>query len=135
MMLQQEYPEDCVIATGSHHSIRDFLLWTANEPGIKRGFRGKGSEEYALIEDIRGDIATGAKLGQVVIRIHDRYFRPSDVPTLLGDASKARAKLGWEPKISAQEMCSQMVAEDLKNAKRRLVLREQGLEIPPSIEI
>ena len=83
---------------------------------------------------IEGDKAPGLKAGDVVMRIDPRYFRPAEVETLLGDASKAKKELGWEPEIGAREMCAEMVAEDLKSAKRHAFLKEHGMDLPVSIE-
>jgi GDPmannose 4,6-dehydratase len=128
MMLQQDKPEDFVIATGLQHSIRTFLQWTAEELGITLAFTGKGLDEKAIVESVRSDCAPFVKKGQVVASVDSRYFRPAEVETLLGDASKARDKLGWQPEITVQEMCREMVEEDLKQARRMRLLRDHGYE-------
>ncbi|MDV4144537.1 MULTISPECIES: GDP-mannose 4,6-dehydratase [Shimia] len=134
MMLQQETPDDFVIATGVQYSVRQFIEWTAAELGIKVRFEGEGLEEIGIVEAIEGDDAPALSVGDVILRIDPRYFRPAEVETLLGDPSKAKAKLGWTPEITVQEMCAEMVAHDLKNARRTRLLREHGLELPVSTE-
>ena len=134
MMLQQDEPEDYVIATGLQYSVREFIKWTAAELGLSIEFKGAGIEEIALVVSIEGDKAPALKVGDVIMRINPRYFRPAEVDTLLGDPSKAKKKLGWVPEITAQEMCSEMVAEDYKSAKRNALLKEHGLELPVSLE-
>jgi len=134
MMLQQDAPEDFVIATGRQYSVRDFIRWTAEELGISLAFSGEGVNEIATVAGVEGDRAPAVTSGDVVLRIDPRYFRPAEVETLLGDPSKAKAKLGWEPEITAQEMCAEMVAEDLRTARRHALLREHGMEMPVSFE-
>jgi GDPmannose 4,6-dehydratase len=134
MMLQQDEAEDYVIATGKQHSVREFIVWTAEELGLRLRFDGSGSDEVAIVEAVISDAAPSVKVGQVVMRIDQRYFRPSEVDTLLGDPSKAKAKLGWSPQITAREMCAEMVAEDLKAARRHRLLLSNGLELPFSTE-
>ena len=97
-------------------------------------FSGKGTDEIATIASISGDKAPALKVGDVIMRIDLRYFRPAEVETLLGDPSKARAKLGWEPEITAREMCAEMVAADLKEAQRHAFLKANGFELPVSFE-
>ncbi|MDR9425922.1 MAG: GDP-mannose 4,6-dehydratase [Marinobacter sp.] len=134
MMLQQEQPEDFVIATGVQYSVREFIKWSAQELGITLRFEGQGVDETALVESIEGDNAPELKVGDVLVRVDPRYFRPAEVETLLGDPSKAKNKLGWTPEITTQEMCAEMVAEDLKTAKRHALLKQHGYEIPVSVE-
>lgn len=134
MMLQQDEPEDFVIATGQQISVREFIRLSAEELGITLRFEGQGIDEVAVIENIQGDKAPSLKNGDVILRVDPRYFRPAEVETLLGDPSKAKAKLGWEPEITVQEMCAEMVAEDLKVAKRHALLKDHGYEIPVSVE-
>jgi GDPmannose 4,6-dehydratase len=134
LMLQQEKPEDYVIATGVQHSVRDFITWSARELGIQLAFEGQGVEERAIVEAVTSDAAPAVKPGQVVMRIDQRYFRPAEVQALLGDPTKAREKLGWMPQITAQEMCAEMVAEDLRSARRHRLLRDHGLDYPVSLE-
>jgi len=134
MMLQQEVPDDFVIATGKQYSVREFITWTATELGIQLEFAGNGVEETATVTAVTSDRAPSVKPGDVVMRIDSRYFRPAEVETLLGDPSKAKAELGWEPEITAQEMCSEMVIEDLKSAQRLKLLKDHGLQLPVSLE-
>ncbi|MCQ0091594.1 GDP-mannose 4,6-dehydratase [Roseovarius sp. M141] len=131
MMLQQDTPEDFVIATGVQHSVRDFITWAAADLGVTLGFEGTGLDEIAIVRQIDGDNAPGLKPGQVVMRIDPRYFRPAEVETLLGDPSKAKAKLGWQPEITAREMCAEMVAEDLRAARRQALLSAHGYDSAP----
>jgi GDPmannose 4,6-dehydratase len=113
MMLQQDRPDDYVIATGVQHSVRDFVTWTAAELGITLTFEGSGTEEHAIVTAVTGARAAALKPGDVILRIDPRYFRPAEVETLLGDATKAREKLGWMPEITAREMCAEMVAAEI----------------------
>ena len=134
MMLQQDTPEDYVIATGVQHSVRDFIAWTARELGIRLEFRGTGLDEVAVVAEVTGDDAPALTPGQTVMRIDARYFRPAEVDTLLGDPSKARQQLGWQPEITAREMCAEMVAEDLRTARRHALLKAHGLAMPVATE-
>ncbi|AUQ67867.1 GDP-mannose 4,6-dehydratase Gmd [Phaeobacter inhibens] len=134
MMLQQEVPEDFVIATGKQYSVRQFITWSAQELGLTLAFSGEGVEEIATVTAIEGDMAPALKVGDVVLRIDPRYFRPAEVETLLGDPSKAKQKLGWVPEITTEEMCAEMVREDLKTARRHALLKEHGMDLPVSTE-
>ena len=134
MMLQQDQPEDFVIATGVQYSVRQFIEWSAAELGITLRFEGQGVDEVAIVASITGDKAPALKAGQVIVKVDPRYFRPTEVETLLGDPSKAKEKLGWVPEITVQEMCAEMVVEDLKVAKRHAFLRSHGHDIAVSTE-
>lgn len=134
MMLQQQQAEDFVIATGVQYSVREFIRWTAAELGITLHFEGRGADERALVESVRGDKAPALKPGDCIVSVDPRYFRPAEVETLLGDPSKARERLGWVPEITAQEMCAEMVAEDLKVAQRTAFLRRHGHDVAVSRE-
>lgn len=134
LMLQQQHPEDFVIATGQQYSVRDFIRWSATELGITLEFSGEGIDEIAIVACVEGDSAPAVKVGDVVMRIDPRYFRPAEVDTLLGDATKAKERLGWEPEITVQQMCREMVEEDLKVAKRHALLKSHGLELPVAHE-
>ena len=134
MMLQQNQPEDFVIATGVQFSVRQFIQWSAQELGIGLRFEGKGVEEKATVTSIQGDMAPGLKVGDVVVQIDPRYFRPTEVETLLGDPSKAKQKLGWTPEITVQEMCAEMVREDLEQATKAALLKKHGYKISISAE-
>ena len=130
MMLQQDTPEDFVIATGIQHSVRDFIRWSAEELGLQLRFEGAGTEEIAIVEAVNSDAAPCVRSGQVLVRVDPRYFRPAEVETLLGNPTKAKERLGWSPQITAREMCAEMVAEDLKSARRHRLLRDNGLDLP-----
>lgn len=134
LMLQQEQAEDFVIATGVQYSVREFIRMAAVELGITLEFIGKGLEERAVIEKIGGDKAPALRPGDTIVAVDPRYFRPAEVETLLGDPSKAKEKLGWETEISLQEMCAEMVAEDLKVSQRHALLKRHGYDIPLSME-
>jgi GDPmannose 4,6-dehydratase len=134
MMLQQDAPEDFVIATGVQHSVRDFIRWSAAELGVTLRFEGEGEAERAVVEAVEGKAAPALSPGDVVVRVDPRYFRPAEVETLLGDPSRAKARLGWEPTITAREMCAEMVAADLRVARRHALLREHGMDLPVALE-
>lgn len=134
LMLQQDSPEDFVIASGVQHSVREFLKLSAAELGISLDFKGEGVDEVAIVDGIEGDNAPALKEGDVIVRIDPRYFRPTEVESLLGDASRAREKLGWQPQTTLQQLCSEMVAFDLKDAQRHALLKQHGFDLPVSVE-
>jgi GDPmannose 4,6-dehydratase len=134
MMLQQDHPEDFVIATGVQYSVREFVRMAAAELGLTLRFEGQGVAECAIVEKIEGDKAPAVKVGDVVVRVDQRYFRPTEVETLLGDPTKAKEKLGWVPEITLQEMCAEMVADDLHTARRHALLKQHGYELPITLE-
>ncbi|MFW1677441.1 GDP-mannose 4,6-dehydratase [Pontibacter sp. JAM-7] len=134
LMLQQDTPEDFVIATGKQYSVRQFIEWSAIELGITLRFEGAGVDEVAVVESVSGDKASAVSPGDIVVRVDPRYFRPTEVETLLGDPSKARDLLGWVPEISVQEMCAEMVSEDLKVACRHALLKKHGYDLPVALE-
>lgn len=134
MMLQQDQPQDFVIATGVQYSVRQFIEWSAQELGITLSFEGDGVHEVAKVASIVGTKAPALKLGDIVVRIDPRYFRPAEVETLLGDPTKAKETLGWIPEITVQDMCAEMVAEDLKVAQRTAFLKAHGHEVAVSVE-
>jgi GDPmannose 4,6-dehydratase len=134
MMLQQDTAEDFVIATGKQYSVREFIRWSAAELGISLRFDGTGIDEIGIVDSVTGSDAHAVNVGDVIVRVDPRYFRPAEVETLLGDPTKAKQKLGWEPEITAQEMCAEMVAADLKAAKRHALLKQHGLSLPVSLE-
>jgi GDPmannose 4,6-dehydratase len=117
MMLQQDQPEDFVIATGVQYSVRQFIEWTAAELGMPLRWQGQGVNEVGYWKD------------KPVVKIDPRYFRPAEVETLLGDPSKAKQKLGWVPQITAQEMNKEMVAHDLEQAKQHALLKRHGHQV------
>jgi len=134
MMLQQDEPKDYVIATGKQHSVRDFITWSANSLGIDIEFRGEGIDEVGIVSAVSGSLAPGVSQGQDIVRIDPKYFRPTEVETLLGDPSKAKDELDWQPQITAQEMCEDMIKEDYKAAKRIALLERHDLGLPIAVE-
>jgi GDPmannose 4,6-dehydratase len=134
LMLQQAQAEDFVIATGVQYSVRQFIQWSAQELGITLKFAGEGINETATVAAIHGDKAPGLRVGDVVVKIDPRYFRPTEVETLLGDPRKAKQKLGWVPEITAQEMCQEMVTHDLAQAKQHALLKANGFNVNVSVE-
>jgi len=129
MMLQQENPEDFVIATGKQISVREFVTLSANELGIELEFTESGVDEVATVKAVSGDKAPELKVGDVIVKVDPRYFRPAEVETLLGDPAKAKNKLGWVPEITVEEMCAEMVANDLDVAKRHALLKQHGYDV------
>ncbi|MDC0485110.1 GDP-mannose 4,6-dehydratase [Gammaproteobacteria bacterium] len=123
LMLQQEIPEDFVIASGKQFSVRDFILMSAAELGITLEFKGSGKDEIGMIQKIDNSDFLHLTVGDIIVRVDDRYFRPAETDSLIGDATKARKRLNWEPTISVKEMCAEMIAEDLARAKN-IVLTE-----------
>jgi GDPmannose 4,6-dehydratase len=134
MMLQEENPDDFVIASGVQYSVRDFINWAAMELGLTLEFTGTGINEIATIININGELAPALNVGDIVMRIDQRYFRPAEVETLLGDPTKAKEKLGWVPEVTAQEMCAEMILEDYKAARRISLNKSHGLDLPVSME-
>ena len=134
MMLQQDKPQDFVIATGVQYSVRDFVVRTAKELGVTLAFEGEGVKEVGKVVAIEGTDAPALKVGQVVVQVDTRYFRPAEVETLLGDPSKAKQELGWVPEISLDQMIKEMVANDLSNAKQHALLRKHGFDVSVGVE-
>jgi GDPmannose 4,6-dehydratase len=134
LMLQQELPDDFVVATGLQFTVRQFIAWSAAELGITLTFAGQGVGETATVSAISGEKAPGVKVGDVVLRIDPRYFRPTEVETLLGDPAKAKLKLGWIPEITVQQMCAEMVAADLEEAQKQSLLKKHGFQATLSVE-
>jgi GDPmannose 4,6-dehydratase len=134
LMLQQDRPEDFVIATGVQVSVREFITRSARRLGIALKFQGQGVEEVGVVESVSGDAAPSVRAGDVIVRIDPRYFRPTEVETLLGDPTKAREKLGWTPQISVDEMIDEMVAADLQTARQHALLRQHGYPVSVSQE-
>jgi GDPmannose 4,6-dehydratase len=129
LMLQQDNPDDFVIATGIQFSVRDFVDKAANELGITITWEGEGVREQGKVAKIVGDKAPAISVGDVIVRIDPRYFRPAEVETLLGDPTKAKEKLGWVPKITLDELISEMVAADLDKARQHALLKNQGFRV------
>jgi len=125
MMLQQDQPEDFVIATGVQYSVRQFIEWSAAELGMQLRWEGQGVNEVGYLESCDLKLETA----RPIIRIDPRYFRPTEVDTLLGDPSKAKNELGWVPEITAQEMCKEMVASDLQQAQQHVLLKRHGHQV------
>lgn len=134
MMLQQEQAKDYVIATGVQYSVRDFIEKSAAQLGIVLGFEGDGVDERAVVRAVHGDKAPAVKIGDVIVRVDPRYFRPAEVETLLGDPAKAKSDLGWVPQITLDEMVQEMVASDLEIARRHALLKDHGYTVPVSKE-
>ena len=135
LMLQQEQPEDFVIATGVQHSVREFILLAARELGLSMRFQGEGIDEVGVVTAIADPSMTPAlKVGDTVIRVDPRYLRPTEVRTLLGDPAKAKAKLGWSPEITLEQMVQEMVQNDLQQARRRSLLKHHGYEQAVEVE-
>jgi GDPmannose 4,6-dehydratase len=134
LMLQQDSPEDFVVATGLQYSVRDFISWSAKEVGIVIEFNGDGLEEIGVVTSIAKPDDVKVSIGDVIVRIDERYFRPTEVETLLGDPAKAKEKLLWVPKISAQEMCAEMVAADLREAQKQVLLLSNGFDVSHASE-
>ena len=132
LMLQQEKPEDFVLATGVTTEIREFIRMAFAVAGIEVEFKGEGLQEKAFVTAIAENVK--AAIGQEVLAIDQKYFRPTEVDLLLGDASKARKKLGWQPKYTVQALCKEMVLADLELFGRENVLREAGYEIKNEFE-
>ncbi|NNU44144.1 GDP-mannose 4,6-dehydratase [Ramlibacter montanisoli] len=134
MMLQQEQPEDFVIATGVQVSVREFIKRSAARLGISLRFEGRGVDETGIVESVQGDAAPAVKAGDVLVRVDPRYFRPAEVETLLGDPTKAKEKLGWTPQITLDQMIEEMVASDLEAARQHALLKRHGFKVAVSQE-
>lgn len=129
LMLQQETPEDFVIATGVQYSVREFIIRSANQLGITLRFEGVAENERAIVASIEGDKAPALKVGDVIVKIDPRYYRPTEVETLMGDPTRAREKLGWIPEITLDEMILEMVAHDLDLARQHALLHKHGYSV------
>jgi len=144
LILQQDQPDDYVIATGEQHSVRKFCERTFSEIGIKLNWEGKGVSEKGIAADIqpsallkkydRRNQLRKVRQGQSVVAVDSRYFRPTEVDTLLGDPSKAKKKLGWKQEISFDQMIHEMVDHDLKDGMREAIWKQRGFEMPDSLE-
>ena len=126
LMLQQDKPDDFVIATGVQFTVREFITRSAKQLGITLRFEGDAENEKAIVASIEGDKAPALKVGDVVVQIDPRYYRPTEVETLLGDPTKAKEKLGWVPEITLDQMIVEMVANDLDRAKQHALLSKHG---------
>ncbi len=134
LMLQQQQPEDFVIATGVQYSVRQFIDMAAKELGVTLRFEGEGVEERAIVEAVEGDKAPALQPGDVIVKVDPRYFRPTEVETLLGDPARAKSKLGWVPRIALQEMVTEMASADLNDAQRHALLKNHGYPMAVSSE-
>jgi GDPmannose 4,6-dehydratase len=126
MMLQQDQAEDFVIATGRQISVRAFVGMAAREAGMELAFAGSGADETGTVTAVDAAKAPSVSVGDVVVRVDPRYYRPTEVDTLLGDPSKAKQRLGWSPEITVEQMCAEMVASDLEEARRHALLKSHG---------
>ena len=126
LMLQQDKPDDYVIATGNQFSVRQFIEWSAEELGIKIRFRGEGVNEVGYVEKVNGENAPNISPGDEIIKINPKYLRPTEVDNLLGDPSKAKKELNWVPEISAKDLCKEMIQHDLNEAKKKALLADHG---------
>ena len=128
-MLQQDKPDDFVIATGVQFTVREFITRSAKQLGITMRFEGSAESEKGIVAAIEGDKAPALKVGDVIVQIDPRYYRPTEVETLLGDPTKAKEKLGWVPEITLDEMIVEMVANDLDQAKQHALLQKHGYSV------
>lgn len=129
MMLQQEQPEDFVIATGVQYSVREFIVKSATQFGITLKFEGQGVDEKAMVASIVGNNAPALKVGDVIVKVDPHYFRPTEVENLLGDPTKAKQKLGWAPEITLNQMVEEMATYDFEQAKQHALLKDHGYTI------
>jgi GDPmannose 4,6-dehydratase len=134
LMLQQDAPEDYVIATGRQYSVRHFVEVAARELGIEIGWQGSGVNERGVVAAVTGDKAPGVAVGQPIVAVDPQYFRPTEVETLLGDPGKAQRRLGWEPRIPFETMVQEMVQCDLDTARRHTLLKSHGYDVAISLE-
>ena len=125
LMLQQEQPEDFVIATGEQYSVRDFIKMAAAELKINLAFEGKAKNEVAVVKNFDKDLTPNLSKGQIIIKVDPRYFRPAEVETLLGDPTKANQKLGWKPRISTRDLCNEMIASDINIARQKKLVNDE----------
>ena len=134
MMLQQDQPEDFVIATGVQYSVRQFIEKSATQLGITISWKGEGVDEKGYVAAVSGDKAPALKVGDVLVQVDPRYFRPAEVETLLGDPSKAKQKLNWVPEITLDQLVEEMVAHDLDKARQHALLKQSGYNVSVSVE-
>ncbi|EHJ9982698.1 GDP-mannose 4,6-dehydratase [Vibrio parahaemolyticus] len=134
MMLQQDIADDFVIATGKQISVREFVRMSAKEAGIDIEFSGEGVNEIATVIQVDSEKAPGVTVGDVIVRVNPKFYRPAEVETLLGDPTKAKEKLGWVPEITVEAMCAEMVQADISKAKQHVLLKEHGFDVSLSLE-
>ena len=130
MMLQQEEAVDYVIATGKQYSVRNFVEWSAKGLGITLRFEGHGVDEIGIVDAVADDADIKVSVGDIIVRVDTRYFRPAEVETLLGDATRAKNELQWVPEITAEDMCREMVLADLSQARKLRLLKQYGYSVP-----
>ena len=128
LMMQQDIPDDFVIATGVQYTVREFIVKSAGQLGITIRFEGSAEKEIGVVSAISGGMSPGVKVGDVIVRIDPHYYRPTEVETLLGDPTKAKEKLGWTPQISLDEMIAEMIEHDHAQASQHALLREHGYQ-------
>lgn len=133
MMLQQDHPEDFVIATGKQISVREFVRMSAKEVGLELEFSGQGVDEIATVVNKTSDCAIGVSIGDVIVRVDPRYFRPAEVETLLGDPAKAKKYWVGNQRLQLKR-CAEMVASDLAKAKQHALLKSHGYDVAVSLE-
>jgi GDPmannose 4,6-dehydratase len=133
LMLQQDKPDDFVIATGIQYTVRQFIEMAAEKLGVFIEWRGKNIDEVGIVSAVKGNQAPALKAGDIIVRVDPQFFRPAEVETLLGDPTKAYQKLGWKPRISLAEMIDEMVSHDLKRAQQLLLLKSNGFDISVSL--
>ncbi|OGR19383.1 MAG: GDP-mannose 4,6-dehydratase [Desulfobacterales bacterium GWB2_56_26] len=129
LMLQQDQPDDFVIATGEQHSVRDFVNAAAAELGVSMRWEGKGIDEVGVVDKVPAAGSLGMKPGDTIVRVDPRYFRPTEVESLLGDPTKAKEKLGWVPKTTFAELVAEMMRADLEVARRDEMCKNQGFPV------
>lgn len=134
MMLQQDVADDFVIATGKQISVREFVRMSAQEAGIEIEFSGEGVDEIATVVSVDSDKAPSVSVGDVIVKVNPKFFRPAEVETLLGDPTKAKEILGWVPEITVEEMCAEMVQADVNKAKQHALLKANGFDVAISVE-
>jgi len=134
MMLQQGVADDFVIATGKQISVREFVRMSALEAGITLEFSGEGVDEVATVTAVDNSKAPSVTVGDVIVKVNPKFFRPAEVETLLGDPTKAKELLGWVPEITVEEMCQEMVQSDISKAKQHALLKEHGFDVAISLE-
>jgi GDPmannose 4,6-dehydratase len=134
MMLQQDQADDYVIATGNQISVRDFVCLAAAEIGVELEFKGQGVDEIGIVASVNSKHAPALSVGDHIIKVDPRYFRPAEVETLLGDPTKAREKMGWQPEITVEQMCAEMMTNDVEVAMRDSLLKKHGYDIPTAHE-
>jgi len=134
MMLQQKVADDFVIATGKQISVRDFVRMSADEAGICLEFTGKGVDEIATVTSVDTDKAPAVNVGDIIVKVNPKFFRPAEVETLLGDPTKAKEKLGWVPEITVEDMCQEMIQADVSKAKQHALLKANGFNVSISVE-